>query len=261
MAAPTSIGVDNGGTWIRMVGLNSKGRCVWTFKKRSPTVDKLPHFLKKHLHRFKDQLNGLAVGSRGVWKPSKRRTVKRALHGVAKNIVVMSDVEAAWMAAFGKNKEGIVVISGTGSIAYGQKKDGTIARAGGFGPEKGDEGSGYWIGKEWLQRTGRVKDLRKSVRNIASIAPKVLARAKRKDPIALGIIREAQDELATLVGNLAHRLRIKRVSVSCTGSVFADSWFQSGFFRALNPLDMTRRSVKTDAAMALARSIIGHGAG
>ena len=173
----------------------------------------------------------------------------------------MSDVEAAWMAAFGKGKEGIIVISGTGSIAYGRKADGTFARAGGLGPDKGDEGSGYWIGKEWLQRTGRVKDLRKSVRDIASLAPKVLARAKRKDPIALGITREAQDELVKLVRELAYRLRIKRVFVSTTGSVLTDPWFQEGFFRALVPLHVKRRSVKRDAAMALARSIMGHAAG
>jgi N-acetylglucosamine kinase-like BadF-type ATPase len=290
MLTPVYIGVDNGGTWIRMVGLNAKGNPIWTFKKPSPPVDKLPQFLKRHLHQYKGRLDGLAVGSRAVWKTSKRRAIKQALRGLAKNIVVMSDVEAAWMAAFGlphpayghllprgrrqtavgplhqgegarRAGEGIIVISGTGSIAYGRKANGTIARTGGLGPEKGDEGSGYWIGKEWLKRTGRAKDLKKSVRDIASLSPKVLTLAKRKNPIALGITCEAQYELAKLVIDLAQNLRLKTVPISCSGSIFKDSWFRNGFFRALARLHVKHRSLKTDAAMALARSIIGHGAG
>src|SRR5262249_21314872 len=139
----------NGGTWIRLQGLDARGRPVWSFRKPSPTVEKLPDFLRKHLKPFKAQLAGLAVGSRGVWKQAKRRAIKRALSGLAKRIVVKSDVEAAWLAAFGPRGAGIVVISGTGSIAYGRTRDGRSARAGGLGPEKGDEGSGYWIGRQW----------------------------------------------------------------------------------------------------------------
>ena len=46
MPVPVFVGVDNGGTWIRMVGLDANGRCIWTFKKPSPTVDKLPFSLR-----------------------------------------------------------------------------------------------------------------------------------------------------------------------------------------------------------------------
>jgi glucosamine kinase len=260
MSAPVVIGVDNGGTWIRMIGLDNAGRCVWIFKRPAPTVDKLPQFLWKHLRRFKGRLDGLAVGSRSVWKPSKRRAVKRALQGLAKRIIVLSDVEAAWMAAF--TSQGIIVIAGTGSIAYGRTADGTFARAGGLGPDKGDEGSGYWIGREWLQRTGRIKDVRKSVRDIASLAPKILARAKRKDPIALEITRDAQKELATLVTELAKKLSWKgTIRISVSGSVLENAWFQRRFFRALVPLTVVHQRNKADAATALAKSIMNHAAG
>ena len=41
---------------------------------------------------------------------------------------------------------GIVVIAGTGSIAYGVGADGARARSGGWGYLLGDEGSAYWLG-------------------------------------------------------------------------------------------------------------------
>src|ERR1700690_2031985 len=99
--APKTIGVDNGGTWIRLVGLDAKGRRTWSLKKKSPSVEQLPAFLRSHLKRFKGELDLLAVGSRGVWKQAARRKLKVTLHGLAKQIDVMSDVEAAWIAAFG----------------------------------------------------------------------------------------------------------------------------------------------------------------
>jgi N-acetylglucosamine kinase-like BadF-type ATPase len=50
---------------------------------------------------------------------------------------------------------GSLVISHTGSVAYmvGRKKDGKLGhyRYGGWGPQLGDEGSGYWLGREALR--------------------------------------------------------------------------------------------------------------
>ena len=46
--------------------------------------------------------------------------------------------------------EGLVVVAGTGSIAYGVNADAVAARSGGWGPVLADEGSGYWIGRHAL---------------------------------------------------------------------------------------------------------------
>jgi len=48
--------------------------------------------------------------------------------------------------------DGIAVISGTGSVAWG-RHDGQHARAGGWGYLLGDEGSGYWVAREAVRRT------------------------------------------------------------------------------------------------------------
>jgi N-acetylglucosamine kinase-like BadF-type ATPase len=47
---------------------------------------------------------------------------------------------------------GIVLIAGTGSIAWGRRGDGAEARAGGWGHLLGDEGSGYWVAREAARR-------------------------------------------------------------------------------------------------------------
>lgn len=48
--------------------------------------------------------------------------------------------------------DGVAVISGTGSVAWG-RHDGQHARAGGWGYLLGDEGSGYWVAREAVRRT------------------------------------------------------------------------------------------------------------
>ncbi len=50
--------------------------------------------------------------------------------------------------AAGRANTGVAVIAGTGSAAWGRNTDGEEARAGGWGYLLGDEGSGYWLGRE-----------------------------------------------------------------------------------------------------------------
>ncbi|MEW9870263.1 N-acetylglucosamine kinase [Arthrobacter sp. HS15c] len=50
--------------------------------------------------------------------------------------------------AAGRASTGVAVIAGTGSAAWGRNAGGDEARAGGWGYLLGDEGSGYWLGRE-----------------------------------------------------------------------------------------------------------------
>jgi len=72
-------------------------------------------------------------------------------------IQVMNDVELAHHAAFGE-AAGILLLSGTGSMALGRTKGGDFIKAGGFGHLIGDEGSAYWIGQQALMRLAREID-------------------------------------------------------------------------------------------------------
>ena len=71
--------------------------------------------------------------------------------GYKARCLVVNDALVA-LEAGAPDQPGVVVISGTGSIAYGRNREGEAARAGGWGYVLGDEGSGYWIGRAALAR-------------------------------------------------------------------------------------------------------------
>lgn len=60
--------------------------------------------------------------------------------------------------AAGSAAEGIAVIAGTGSVAWGTDAAGRQARSGGWGHLLGDEGSGYWLGREAVRHALRLSD-------------------------------------------------------------------------------------------------------
>ncbi len=68
----------------------------------------------------------------------------------AERLVVTHDAKIAWAGAT-EGEPGVVVIAGTGSIAYGENAQGESARAGGWGYIYGDEGSGFDIARQALR--------------------------------------------------------------------------------------------------------------
>jgi N-acetylglucosamine kinase-like BadF-type ATPase len=73
------------------------------------------------------------------------------------NFIVDTDARIALTGAVGFGP-GIVIISGTGSVAFGRSPSGDESRAGGWGPTLGDEGSGFWIAREGLSAIVRAHD-------------------------------------------------------------------------------------------------------
>src|ERR1051325_8881767 len=73
------------------------------------------------------------------------------------NFVVDTDARIALTGAVGF-AAGVVIISGTGSVAFGRNARGGEGRAGGWGPTLGDEGSGYAIAREGLAAIVRAHD-------------------------------------------------------------------------------------------------------
>jgi glucosamine kinase len=72
-------------------------------------------------------------------------------------VAVGDDADAALAGAF-EGKAGIVVIAGTGSAAAGRDAAGRTLRVGGHGYLLGDEGGGYWIGREAVRAVLRASD-------------------------------------------------------------------------------------------------------
>src|SRR5262245_58880847 len=72
-------------------------------------------------------------------------------------VSIVNDAELA-LAAGTPDGWGVALICGTGSIAYGRDRAGRVARAGGWGPLMGDEGSAYAIGLAALRAVARAAD-------------------------------------------------------------------------------------------------------
>ena len=203
----------------------------------------------------------LVVAARGVWTAGERAALRRHLHPLADRVAVISDAEAALLGALGGDP-GVLVLAGTGSIVLGRDRRGRLARGGGLGPLLGDEGSAFWLGREWLRRrpdaAAAARALARrpdAVARIAAGAPAVLARARRGDRPARAIVGAGQAHLAEQAASVIRRLRLPPpVTVSWSGTVLADEWYRAGVGRALARRVRCRwRPPQADAALAAAR--------
>ncbi|WP_036197457.1 N-acetylglucosamine kinase [Ureibacillus sinduriensis] len=73
------------------------------------------------------------------------------------NLVIENDVQATLIGLV-QNTPGMLLISGTGSIAFGTDGRNRFFRTGGWGHRASDEGSGYWIGRQILKGIFRAED-------------------------------------------------------------------------------------------------------
>ncbi|MGO4249505.1 N-acetylglucosamine kinase [Paenarthrobacter sp. RAF54_2] len=149
--------------------------------------------------------------------------------------------------------DGINVISGTGSMTYGERR-GRTHRAGGWGELFGDEGSAYWVAVRGLNAFSRMSDgrlrrgplyeamkSRAGVQNdldlvgvvlndwhgrrtaIADLSKTVVEAAELGDFVAREILNDACDELALIIDATANELGYTSeevVPVSYSGGMF-----------------------------------------
>ena len=134
-----------------------------------------------------------------------------------------------------ENRE-IITIAGTGSIAFGRNRDGKTARVGGWGYIFGDEGAGFDLVRQALRAALRqeegwgpatalhptlvqaagARDANDVLHRfytdewprarVASLARLVDETALAGDPVALEIITNAAQQLATLTASVRHKL-------------------------------------------------------
>src|SRR3970282_2760566 len=69
------VGVDLGGTWLRVVVLRGDGRRLRSLRERAPSLADLPSALRQLWRRWRydpSDVRALAVAARGVWTPGDR---------------------------------------------------------------------------------------------------------------------------------------------------------------------------------------------
>ncbi|MEO7218295.1 MAG: BadF/BadG/BcrA/BcrD ATPase family protein [Gemmatimonadaceae bacterium] len=175
------------------------------------------------------------AGVAGTGREAEQCALQDALSGreLADDVVVETDASIALADAFG-DRSGVLLIAGTGSIAYGRSPSGMLARCGGWGVTFGDEGSGAWIGRRALSVVAAAYDGREPETTLtgailtaaqvneveqlipwaiaadrdtlAALAPSVLAMAMQDDVRANTIVDMAVEELVLHVRALAKKL-------------------------------------------------------
>jgi N-acetylglucosamine kinase-like BadF-type ATPase len=163
-------------------------------------------------------------------------------------------------------EDGINVISGTGSMTYGERQ-GVGHRVGGWGELFGDEGSAYWVAAQGLNAFSRMSDGRLergplygllkdrlqltgdldvvslviekwsgNRSSIAALSTTVCEAAHADDPVAVRILSQAADELVALIETtrkLVGFTEQETVPVSYSGGMFSDERFLARFLAAL----------------------------
>ena len=101
----------------------------------------------------------LWAGLAGAGNERARVVVEKELRGagLARQVVVGSDVEAAHADAFGDGP-GVLLVAGTGSVVRAVDPRGEVVTVGGWGALLGDEGGGYGIGLDGIRAVMRAAD-------------------------------------------------------------------------------------------------------
>jgi N-acetylglucosamine kinase-like BadF-type ATPase len=162
--------------------------------------------------------------------------------------VVVSDIELAYRANFADG-DGILLYAGTGSVAYAINEKSESLKIGGWGYLLGDEGAGYWIGKEAIRLSlfqienevkfaeGSLSDrilkkiqaddwsgikafvYSKDRAEIAALSKIVDQAAEAGDAEAISILKKAAGHLSDLVNRTDGVLLRKSLPVKFTGGI------------------------------------------
>ena len=163
------IGFDAGGTKTVCQMVDAAG--VLLAEARGPganlqavgelAVEKTLHSLMTEVLAGGAAPAAICVGMAGVDRPGDTAIVRGILQRIGRGarILIVNDALIA-LEAGAPGGPGVAVVAGTGSIAYGRDARGRAARAGGWGYVLGDEGSGYWIGRQALRAVVRETDRR-----------------------------------------------------------------------------------------------------
>ena len=230
------IWIDGGGTNVRAIG-ETAGRRTRLFQIPAAAWS-LETAVRRVRHRIVPG-GEIIVGVRGVWTPHERSALQRRLSAGRARLRVTSDIELAHALAFPKGV-GIVLNAGTGSIAFGRNAAGKTARAGGLGPLLGDEGSAFWIGREYIRRVesrsasfAALRKIAVSPNPVAAIAAraKIALKAARHGGEAQKIVEEARRALGALVADVQRQLGGRELPVVLRGGLFNDRSFRRALVR------------------------------
>ena len=269
------VGVDGGGSKTKVMVVDAKGKVIsealggpssYRSIGFSQAVETVTKTIQEALNQTTNPLAGIFAGLGDiVGQDDKNRfaaSLKQALQ-VDCPITVENDVYAAFYGALDKNS-GVIIILGTGSVAFGIDEDGNTHRSGGYTFKEGDPGSAYDLGKHALSCIGKALDGRITMtpliralmetlhvhnretatvmyetmfdrrRETAQLAQLVTAFADQGDEHAKDICDQAARAAAEMVFAVDRNLRLDNYELGVIGSLGnANTYYKMQFENAL----------------------------
>jgi N-acetylglucosamine kinase-like BadF-type ATPase len=211
------LGIDAGGTKTVCLLANAEGRILAESRGGGANLQASGELeVEKVLHGVMEDAIGdrevrpdaVCLGIAGVDRPADAEAVRGIMRrlGFKSRTLIVNDALVALVAGVGDDP-GVVLIAGTGSIAYGRDASGRAARSGGWGYLLGDEGGGFWIGRSALAAVVRQFDGRGPATMLTDL---VLAEMRLASPTELihaiydkGLQRRAIAAIAAVVQRAA----------------------------------------------------------
>ena len=261
MSDVVAVGVDAGGTTTR-AAVSENGAAAGTAEGPGANAttlgvddaaDAIVNVVRKALaHR---RPAAIVIGAAGAGRASVAGTLETLIGSAFADCRVSAgdDAAIALRAAIPQGP-GIVLIAGTGSIAYAENGE-RRSRVGGLGFLAGDEGSGFAIGMAAVRLYGRVLDGRARAdettdlvaraldapdrdayigalydaellpATIAALAPGIIALAGKGNRVATKIVQQAATDLGDLIRNAAKAVDLTDASpsVALAGGLLAEN--------------------------------------
>ena len=256
------LGIDAGGSKTVALLADAEGRVVGEGRAGGANLQSHGELeVEKVLHAVIDQAIGdsprtpaaVCLGLAGVDRDDDHRVITDIMRrlGFRSRTLIVNDALVALVAGAGEGA-GIVLVSGTGSIAYGVSARSVAARAGGWGHVLADQGSGYWVGRRALEAVMRQFDGRgprtrltplvlrhfgltraeglvseiyqggARRQSIAALGEAVEHARVDGDPVAEAVLRDASDELVLCAMSVVKALGMmaERFPVFLSGGMF-----------------------------------------
>lgn len=278
------VGVDGGGTYTRACLMNQNGIVLGIGQAGPSSIDTVSKdrtqrsiqtaieeaFLQAKIDP--QPINSIFVGLGGVLTSRTKELVRELLLDISyvNNRTLIQIENDAYSAHLGglSNRPGIILIAGTGSVAFGIDEQGNTHRAGGYGYQEGDHGSAYHLGRRAMQAMARafdgrlqhdaftdalyshlkIKDLDNLLQTIqalhqnrtqmAALAPIVTHFANQGHPLAQSICDEGVAALKECVQAVCNALDLKNKEIAIIGSLGnSEGYFKDRLYQSLLDLD------------------------
>jgi N-acetylglucosamine kinase-like BadF-type ATPase len=262
------LGFDGGGTKTDCILVDAAGAVLARatagpsnplragYAKAWFTLSDAADMVLERQHIKSSDILGICAGIGGAGREAVAKRIATFLLAGFPNaaVSVTTDLAITLQAAVGDG-EGIILVVGTGSGAYGRDADGKIQRAGGRGPWFSDEGSAFDIGRRALAAVVRAEEGRGEktalseqvlkwlgcndwnrvldwvVKNPDDVFPRIFplvaALGDKGDPVAREILSSAAGSLAELAESVLKKLKMadREVPVAKAGGALGRSKF------------------------------------